>query len=522
MLAAQAREAAPDQPPVLMAYAMLARELDRAGAVGSLRAALDREPGNVAGYGLLAEILGADGTRDVEAAALFEEYARRSLPSDAMRAVHLALAAFRNRIGDAAGAMELLDALGPAPGLAHLRFLSALYGADWDDAAVIALKRRLDAADPHPSPASRQPAAARARPRVGFVGPDLGGYNYMALFSPLLAHFDRAAWDIAVVSTMKAAAGMAALFARYGAEFVEMTGVADADDFAARVAALDLDVLVELGDALTPLGRPLVRRAPARRCAVWFNMTGPAGDPAWAASIGNAALYPDETLSLFAERCVRLPADAFVYDPEFAIVAPPPVSPAPCGTGGPVTFGSLSHAYKIGSPCLDLWAEALRAAPQARFHLANAAMAEPAARARFVRAMEARGIAPERLSFDTVKGWPGYLAGYAKIDLALATFPVAGGTTMFEAAYQGVPSLSLRGGHALARIGDWLARAIDVPWTACADFGEYRARAAALAADPSPLIDARATWRGRLREKSRADAPRVARALQDAILDLAR
>jgi predicted O-linked N-acetylglucosamine transferase (SPINDLY family) len=81
--------------------------------------------------------------------------------------------------------------------------------------------------------------------------------------------------------------------------------------------------------------------------------------------------------------------------------------------------------------------------------------------------------------------------------------------------------LSARGRHALARIGDWLARAADAPWTACADAGEFAARAAELAADPSRLIDARRTWRDRLREKSRLDAPRAARALEDALIALA-
>ncbi|MFM7347483.1 MAG: hypothetical protein ACKO1J_19185, partial [Tagaea sp.] len=156
----------------------------------------------------------------------------------------------------------------------------------------------------------------------------------------------------------------------------------------------------------------------------------------------------------------------------------------------------------------------------ARFHLSNSAMAEDAARAGFAREMAARGVAPSRLSFGVDSGWPGYLKGYARIDLAFATFPVSGGTTMFEAAYQGVATLSARGHHALTRICDWLARAIDAPWTACADEGEFAARAAELAANPARLIEARRTWRDRLRAKSRIDTPRVARALEDALIGI--
>jgi predicted O-linked N-acetylglucosamine transferase (SPINDLY family) len=143
-------------------------------------------------------------------------------------------------------------------------------------------------------------------------------------------------------------------------------------------------------------------------------------------------------------------------------------------------------------------------------------MAEPAAASRFVAAMAARGIEPARITIDVEKGWPGYLRGYAKIDLAFATFPIPGGTTMFEAAWQGVPTLACRGGHALTRIGDWLAAATDAPWTACADAGAFAARAAELAADPARLIAARKSWREQLRAKSLTDTPRVARAMEDA------
>jgi predicted O-linked N-acetylglucosamine transferase (SPINDLY family) len=510
---------APAEPAVLAAVATLLAETDPAGAEARVLRLVDLDPGNDGGYAFLAALF-ARAPRDVEAAALFEAYAARDLPAPARRTVLSALAGFRNRTGDAAGALAALEALGPRddPALEHLRLFAALYARDMDDRAVAALKRRYDAHDPVAPRPPPPPRAGRARPRIGFAGSDLGAPNYMALFAPLLREFDPARIEVELIALGPVHPALAEWYRARGLTLVSAHDAQGADALAARIAGRDLDVLVEMDDALGRKGRAAVRRRPARVRAAWFNMTGPAGDPAYDASIGNEALYPDP--SVFDEACVRLPADAFVYDPEYGPFRPPPPVPGPCEAGGRVTFGALAQPYKIGEPCLDLWAAALRAAPQTRFHLGNSAMAEDAARARFAREMGARGVDPARLSFGTDSGWPGYLKGYTRIDLAFATFPVPGGTTIFEAAYQGVLTLSLRGGHALTRIGDWLARATEAPWTACADAAEFAARAAELAADPARLIEARRTWRTALREKSRRDAPRVARALEDALLAL--
>ncbi len=506
-LARRALSAAPDAPPVLGAAAMLLAAADPLEALVLARRLADRDPANPGAYALLAKIH-ADLPRDVEGIETFEGFARRDLPADARRAVLAALAALKNRAGDAAGALAILDTLGPTADrdIEYSRLLYALYARDMTDTDVMDLKRRYDARDPA-TPAVR--AAARNRiPRIGFMGSNLGTLNYMALFAPLLREFDRAAFDIELIALTPVQGAMAEFYQALGLR-VTQTDVPH-----------DLDLLIEMDDVLANTGRPALRRRPARAHASWFNMTGPAADPAYDASIGNTALYPDATAPLYAEARICLPEDAFVYDPEFAALRPPPPSPAPCERNGHVTFGSLAQMYKIGAPCLDLWAAALRAAPTARFHLANSAMAEPAAAARFIAAMGERGIDPSRITTGVEKNWPGYLRGYAQIDLAFATFPIPGGTTMFEAAWQGVPTLACRGGHALTRIGDWLAAAIDAPWTACADAGEFAARAAELAADPTRLIAARREWRDRLRAKSLVDTPRVARAMENAFRDI--
>jgi protein O-GlcNAc transferase len=97
----------------------------------------------------------------------------------------------------------------------------------------------------------------------------------------------------------------------------------------------------------------------------------------------------------------------------------------------------------------------------------------------------------------------------------LATVPVSGGTTMFQAAWQGVEVLSRVHDSPLGRIGRWLANAIDRPWAAHDDDESLVAEAAKLAADPARVLDWRANARQRLAAKRDADAARMARAFED-------
>jgi predicted O-linked N-acetylglucosamine transferase (SPINDLY family) len=47
----------------------------------------------------------------------------------------------------------------------------------------------------------------------------------------------------------------------------------------------------------------------------------------------------------------------------------PPVAPAPCGGGGPLTVGSTHKPLKLNDRVLDVWAAVLRAVPDSRLLL---------------------------------------------------------------------------------------------------------------------------------------------------------
>jgi predicted O-linked N-acetylglucosamine transferase (SPINDLY family) len=281
-----------------------------------------------------------------------------------------------------------------------------------------------------------------------------------------------------------------------------------------HIRAHDLDLLVDLDDIFFSFSARLLMLRPARRQATWFNMSGPCLDPSIDFVIGAEALYPVSAGAAFAGKVARLPSDTFVYDPDCGGTPPPPVVPGPLSRGEPITFGSLTHLYKISPETLDLWTQVLRAVPQSRFHLANREVALPGMAARMLDELEKRGVARERVSFAVAKGWPGYLEAYREIDVALATIPVSGGTTIFQAAWQGVEVLSRVHNSPLGRIGRWLAEAIGRPSCAQDTDEGFVAEAVRIAADPAGVIAWRRDARGVLAAKSPVDAARVARAFE--------
>ena len=90
-------------------------------------------------------------------------------------------------------------------------------------------------------------------------------------------------------------------------------------------------------------------------------------------------------------------------------------------------------------------------------------VAEEQARDSLRRAFAAAGIAADRIELaGRVRRRP-YLEHYNRIDIALDTFPFAGGTTSLDAIWMGVPTVTLSGGTALHRAGVSIAMNLGMP-----------------------------------------------------------
>lgn len=475
------------------------------------------------GIAAMAEFAARAGTREAALWAAFGIAAAHHSRGD----IDAALAAYAGFAGD--------EALSPvhACTIVHLE----IYRSDADDRSIARAKARFAARAraslPREAPVFPAPSAARGAPiRVGFLSAAFHMRPYMSLLLPFLRELPRAGVRFELVSPMAfdetilrpflpQGIPIAALGTMRPESFVDPAAW---DATATAIAVRALDLVVDLEDSLAAYSPGYLLRRPARKQASWFNMTGPGAEPCYDAAIGPASVYPPSLDADFPGRIARLPGDLFVFDPELwrgqGLALPDP-GPPPILRNGYATFGSLSHGYKTGAASFDLWTAVLRAVPDARLRLGNLEFGEPHAVARVRSAFAARGIDPARIDCAVHFGWPDYAAGYRDIDVVLATHPVPGGTTIFEAAYLGLPVLALEAPTALGRIGRWLEAATGRPGTNHAHAASLTAEARRLVASPAELAALRARSRGDLAAKCRTDSRRMADAFVEIVERLA-
>jgi predicted O-linked N-acetylglucosamine transferase (SPINDLY family) len=283
----------------------------------------------------------------------------------------------------------------------------------------------------------------------------------------------------------------------------------DDDALAARIAADRIDILLDMAGHFAANRLPLFARKPAPVQATWAGYVATTGMEAVDWTIVDERHLPDAGAQFHVERALRLPDLAMVYDPpDYA----PPVSDLPMAARGFVTFAAFHNPSKIGDDCAAVWARVLASLPGSRIVLQyrglDAASKQAALRAIFA----AHGVDGSRLEFRPAAPHPELLASYRDCDIGLDSMPYCGATTTSEAAWMGVPVVTVPTGPLpFARHGLAFLTALGLPELIARDADDYVAIATALARDPARLAALRSSLRARMAASPLCDGPRFAR-----------
>jgi predicted O-linked N-acetylglucosamine transferase (SPINDLY family) len=218
------------------------------------------------------------------------------------------------------------------------------------------------------------------------------------------------------------------------------------------------------------------------------------------------------------EQLVRLPHGFLCYIPPLDA---PEVTALPALTAGHITFGSFNNLSKMTSEVIGLWVRILKAVPGSRLIIKNKSMKDGPTRARYLTLFREAGIEEERL--DLVAWIPevaGHLGAYARVDIALDTFPYNGTTTTCEALWMGVPVISLAGDRHAARVGVSLLTRVGLTELIAQKPEEYVKRAVELAGDTERLVTLRAGMRERMKHSPLCDAKSFTRDLEEAYREM--
>ena len=348
------------------------------------------------------------------------------------------------------------------------------------------------------------------RLRIGYISPDFREHPVGRFMQPLLANHDHGQFEIVCYADLHFEDAITANLRR-GADVWRNT-VAQNDEQLARLVREDrIDILIDLTMHLQGSRLLAFARKPAPVQVTYLAYCSTTGLETIDYRLSDPYLDPagvDE--SLYSEKTVRLPRTYWCYPPP---ADSPDVTPPPARGNGYVTFGCMNNYSKVSAETFDWWLRLLREVPASRLILHSH---EGSHRQAAWDRMKAAGLDPQRLRFEAFAPLGRYLQTYNKIDVALDPYPYCGGTTSCDAAWMGVPIVSLRGQTAVSRGGLSILSNLGLGELVASDADAYVRIGSELAGDLPRLETLRGSLRERLKSSPLMDGRQFARDVEAA------
>lgn len=283
--------------------------------------------------------------------------------------------------------------------------------------------------------------------RIGYVSPDFCKHVMSNFSRGLLKEYDRQAFEVYAYDTGTFYDEITKEFEVYPDVWRDISQMTDIEA-AQQIVADEIDILVDLAGHTqgNRLGMFAYKPAPVQISGIGYMST--TGLQAIDYFFGDRYLDDEISQEDFTEKLIVLPHSHFLYLPWNA---PAETNIVPCETKGYVTFGCFNNFTKVSDEILHLWGQILVQVPNSRLFLKAAAFDDVYSRQRAEQRLQAVGISLDRVELE---GWSNdYFAAYAKMDIALDTYPYPGGGTTCDALYMGVPVISLAGSRHGTRFG---------------------------------------------------------------------
>ena len=385
------------------------------------------------------------------------------------------------------------------------------------NAEVLRVRRRWAKMAARSEHARHLPLAVKTRRgrklRIGYVSSFFHHRNWMKPVWGVINEHERAAFEIHLFADQGLPSAKSG-YARVSDDRVyDITRQTNAEA-AQGIAKAGIDVLVDLNGYGSPERLGIFMRKPAPVVMGWFNMFATTGISEFDYIVGDPAVIPAAEERFYSERVLRVSGSYIAFRVLYPV---PDVAPPPCVSAGHLTFGCLAPQYKITEEMIKAWSEILRAAPGTRLLLKSTCLEQAANRAAVGERFASQGVGAERLLLEPPAEHYRFLKAYARVDIALDTFPYNGGTTTSEALWQGVPVLAFDGDRWVSRTSKSLLLAAGMSDWVRASKEDYVRRAVELANSrqtPELLAKMRAGMRERLLASKACDARGLCRELE--------
>lgn len=353
------------------------------------------------------------------------------------------------------------------------------------------------------------------RLKIGFVSGDLRNHPVGYFLEAVLQNFDQKSFALYAYANQFTFDGLSERIRPHFEEWLAVKGLSD-ESLASRIRSDGIDILIDLAGhtadnrLLTFAGKP----APLQ--VTWLGYPNTTGLHAIDYILADPITIPAEEEMYYTEKPWRLPDTSLCFTPPDADLD---VSPLPVLKNGYITFGCFNNPVKLNDEVIDCWAQILHAMPDAVLLLKNkqrygcAAMRD-SFRQRFMKC----GIDPARLCFEGVSSRFDLIESYQRVDIALDPFPYTGTTTTCEAAWMGVPTLTMKMMRGIYSYnGELIMTSVGLADWVAASVGEYIERALSLSRDIPGLAQLRSALRNQLLSSPLCDASRFSDSLGSAL-----
>lgn len=153
-----------------------------------------------------------------------------------------------------------------------------------------------------------------------------------------------------------------------------------------------------------------------------------------------------------------------------------------------ITFGSFNNFRKINDNVVNVWSRILKEIPNSKLVLkSSSVLSNNLISKKFRENKVLKSVEFESFVGDFEK----HINLYKKIDIALDTFPYNGVTTSFEAAWMGVPVLTMKGNNFISRCGESINKNLNMVNLISENENDYFLKACAISSDKDYLIKIR-------------------------------
>ncbi len=366
----------------------------------------------------------------------------------------------------------------------------------WDQRFGSAVHTR---GDPHPH--DRDP---ERRLRIGYISPDFRRHSVAYFSGPIIDRHDRSQFEVYCYYTGLKEDSVSRNFAEITDHWHSVAGLSR-NELEELILSHRIDILVDLAghtgnNALQIMARKL---APVQVTYLGYPNTTGLKAIDWRLTDIHAD-PPDRDVDQMSEIPWRLRRSFLLFREADKM---PDAASLPMETAGHFTIGSFNNISKAGPRSAEAWQTVLDAVPGSRLLLKARSLSGTRTRAVVADRLASWGLDMARVDIVAYAGTlVEHLETYGRVDVAVDTTPYNGTTTTLEAAWMGVPTLTLRGKRHCARVGTSIMTNLGLADRFVAeDLPDLAAKARALAADPAGLAVLRKGLRRRVQDSPLQD-----------------